>query len=108
MPVEDTLGLACKALGARSGLDNARPLYLLLNFILEIFYLACGILRAWTNQPPIPYKGKRLLRHRRHCARSSEPRPTEERTPSQRRHAWSSARRSGVPAALPPDRKAHA
>jgi len=49
MPVEDTLGLACKALGAGSGLDNARPLYLLLNFILEIFYLACGILRAWTK-----------------------------------------------------------
>ena len=28
MRVEDTLGLACKALGARSGPDNARPLYL--------------------------------------------------------------------------------
>ena len=50
MRVEDTLGLACKALGARSGPDNARPLYLLLNFILEIFYLARGILRAWKNQ----------------------------------------------------------
>ena len=34
--IEDTLGLACKALGARSGPDNARPLYLFLNFILEI------------------------------------------------------------------------
>ncbi len=49
MRVEDTLGLACKALGARSGPDNARPLYLPLNFILEIFYLARGILRGMTE-----------------------------------------------------------
>jgi len=46
MRVEDTLGLACKALGARSGPDNARPLYLFLNFILEIFHLTRGILQG--------------------------------------------------------------
>jgi len=49
MRVEDTLGLACKALGARSGPDNARPLYLFLNFILEILYLACAILGGMTE-----------------------------------------------------------
>lgn len=33
--IEDTLGLACKVRA-----DNAGPLYLFLNFILEIFHLA--------------------------------------------------------------------
>ena len=49
MRVEDTLGLACKALGTGSGPDNARPLYLFFNFSLEIFHLAYGILGDMTE-----------------------------------------------------------
>jgi len=50
MRVGDALGLACKVLAPGTGRVCRSALYLFLNFILERFYPACGILRAMTEE----------------------------------------------------------